>query len=658
MSDTLERLEANRLAEAREANLEMTHVLLADPALTGADRARVLRYHLEALAGLRRWESFEAADTESAQLLEQGVDPIAAADLWTIRGMAQELRGKWADAQQRYQAGIDGLPPEHPEQRAQLLAGVGRTHLVLGNHDASLEAFVEAERLQRTFGIPATSEVLRGLCTFYLYGNNWRLAPESDQQRALRWCERDLDLSQDRPKRRMAAINNLVVALRLAEQNDRADALLEAEYWSEAHRQDPNFGLGANYLVLLDRRGEFQTALTVLETLGALATQQGSPLQRAFVLRRSGNMLDKLERYPEALEAYESAYALYAEHPDATQSLNALYDLLRAQIRVDKSPEVVLATFDTYYERYNEHNGAEARRRLETLQAEYELERKELELQTLSLSQQVQAQELANAKAAQRSTRNVAGLLLLGLLLLSMAVVLLVMNLRLRKRASVHLAEKNAEIEALNRELHRKSHEDPLTGLSNRRSLDERVKSFTEAQGRRSTDSTGPHGFIVFLIDLDHFKSINDQHGHAAGDAVLRHFAAVLRRCAREGDVQARWGGEEFCWICPNLDFDGAKAVCQRLLRAVHDAVFECAGETLEVTCSVGYTTWIPQPSSPGRWERAASLADIALYEAKAGGRDRGVGLEAPLAVTADDSEAGLRKQLADGAMRREVVRP
>lgn len=635
-------LQANSAVEGYEANLALTTALLARSALPPSDLASVLRYHIEAMAGLGRWDLFERADHESARLLEQLTEPDLVVPLWISRGRARELRGNWADAQRMYQVSLDHLPPGLPDLRSQLLAGVGRTHLVLGNYDASLAALLDAERLRREHRLPNDSSVLRGLCTFFIYGGNWDTALEADQKRAVQWCELDVAANEGRPKRRFAAIGNLAFALRLAKDYQRADALLETEYQSKAHQSDPNFGLSANYVGVLERRGDLEGALKVLADLQVLTTRLGSHQERAHTLRRRGGLLDKLGRYSEAVKAYQQAYALYVDHPDAQQQVFVLLGLLRDQIRVDEPPAVVLATFEKYLALYNEHNGAEARRRVERLQARYDLERKE--------------HEIASAREREAATRKVVVLLLVGLLLMSVAAGLLVVNLRLRKRAGLRLAEKNTEIESLNRELRRKSQEDPLTGLNNRRSLDERVKAFMDAQGRRGTDATGPRRFVVFLLDLDHFKSINDRHGHVAGDAVLRQFAGVLQRCARQGDVQARWGGEEFCWLCPDLDFDDAEGVCLRLLRAVNDEAFDIGGQPLKVTCSIGYSTWLAEASAPGRWELATRVADLALYEAKADGRNRGVGLDG-----GDDLEPGLstealRDALASGVLRRHLV--
>lgn len=152
---------------------------------------------------------------------------------------------------------------------------------------------------------------------------------------------------------------------------------------------------------------------------------------------------------------------------------------------------------------------------------------------------------------------------------------------------------------------------DELTGLFNRRQF-LRLAS-------RELDSLAPnrqHGLA--LIDLDHFKRINDVHGHAAGDRVLQTFAAVARACLRDGDVLARYGGEEFVLLLPNGDADRLTACCERLREAF--ACAEPVGVQVErLSLSAGMTLLVAGEDLDDALQRA----DQALYRAKRGGRNR-----------------------------------
>ena len=154
---------------------------------------------------------------------------------------------------------------------------------------------------------------------------------------------------------------------------------------------------------------------------------------------------------------------------------------------------------------------------------------------------------------------------------------------------------------------------DPLTGLYNQRFLMSHLSSLIEnGQGR-------PLG--VLMVDADHFKRVNDQHGHAVGDKALRMIADTLRVNTRPFDTLARYGGEEFVVVMPGTDPADAMAVAERLRSAVESAVVTTPeGQTVHVTLSVGVGCSIAERLTP---EALLHRADTALYQAKRGGRNR-----------------------------------
>lgn len=192
--------------------------------------------------------------------------------------------------------------------------------------------------------------------------------------------------------------------------------------------------------------------------------------------------------------------------------------------------------------------------------------------------------------------------------------------LRAQEEANRELERKVAErTEALreaNRQLQRLSTTDGLTGLKNRRYFDQ--------ESRREFARSVRHGHTITLvfIDIDHFKSFNDTHGHVVGDEVLQRVGQVLMECAgRETDVIARYGGEEFCILLPETDAEGAHAVAERIRVAIEHTEFLINGTRVPLTISLGLASMAPQ-----REEQLADLirrADEALYRAKAAGRNR-----------------------------------
>jgi len=155
---------------------------------------------------------------------------------------------------------------------------------------------------------------------------------------------------------------------------------------------------------------------------------------------------------------------------------------------------------------------------------------------------------------------------------------------------------------------------DDLTSLANRRHMNEVLA----AEERRHPAAGASAGTCIALLDIDHFKRINDRHGHAAGDAVLRSFAATLRAAVREGDVVARWGGEEFLLMLPDTGVDQAAALLERVRVAV--AALAVPGlDGLRVAFSGGVCV----RGAGESFADTINRADKALYRAKSAGRDR-----------------------------------
>ncbi len=164
---------------------------------------------------------------------------------------------------------------------------------------------------------------------------------------------------------------------------------------------------------------------------------------------------------------------------------------------------------------------------------------------------------------------------------------------------------------------------DPLTGLHNRRHFEERLGSELAAAQR--------HGRPVSLLlcDVDHFKRINDEFGHLAGDETLKMVSFVLRGAVRKEDVLARYGGEEFVVVARETPLDGAQSLGERIRRAVQKSRCAWQGHDLGVTVSIGVTVSVGLAEFvPGRTERELiESADRALYLAKQAGRNRVVAL-------------------------------
>jgi diguanylate cyclase len=166
-----------------------------------------------------------------------------------------------------------------------------------------------------------------------------------------------------------------------------------------------------------------------------------------------------------------------------------------------------------------------------------------------------------------------------------------------------------------NEQLRALSATDGLTGLPNHTSWEQAVeREFARCQ-------RSGHPSAVLMLDLDHFKSINDKHGHATGDAVLRKIAEILRSILRAHDVPGRYGGEEFGVLLPGCDAAGAEAIAERIRKRLEAAALG-PGRVLRVTTSIGCAALDAGDAGAAAW---ITRADRALYRAKTAGRNRTV---------------------------------
>jgi diguanylate cyclase (GGDEF)-like protein len=173
------------------------------------------------------------------------------------------------------------------------------------------------------------------------------------------------------------------------------------------------------------------------------------------------------------------------------------------------------------------------------------------------------------------------------------------------KRLQDELRVRNVELEAASRT-------DALTGLPNRRHLQEHLAAAASACRRHGGD------VAVLMVDVDHFKRVNDRLGHAGGDHVLRRIALCLATACRAEDVAGRWGGEEFLVVSPGSSANGATALAERIRAAAEAESIDVEGaERVKVTVSVGVA------SGCGDVDAIVRSADAALYEAKETGRNR-----------------------------------
>tara|TARA_R110002012_G_scaffold309076_1_gene515894 strand:+ start:852 stop:3008 length:2157 start_codon:yes stop_codon:yes gene_type:complete len=203
---------------------------------------------------------------------------------------------------------------------------------------------------------------------------------------------------------------------------------------------------------------------------------------------------------------------------------------------------------------------------------------------------------------------------------------------------TLELSQKNVELQAAYREMEAISLTDKLTGIKNRRFLENHIVADLEKSQRlyddwRDSKTPYPHqgDIVVFMIDMDHFKRVNDEHGHHVGDEVLQQLTKRLARVFRQSDYLVRWGGEEFVGVARFIDRSDAPLLAQRLLDEVSASAFRLSDKVQShYTCSIGYVCYPPilEHSQQTDWKTLIALADGCLYQAKKSGRNAWVGIE------------------------------
>ncbi|MEW9624211.1 ligand-binding sensor domain-containing diguanylate cyclase [Rhodanobacter geophilus] len=229
--------------------------------------------------------------------------------------------------------------------------------------------------------------------------------------------------------------------------------------------------------------------------------------------------------------------------------------------------------------------------------------------------------------------------------------------LRRRNRALATLvAQRTAELAQANQALQRANHAlaqqtitDPLTGLKNRRYLNEHIEHDLAAARRHSRDHGREAQLLFLMVDIDHFKEINDSYGHATGDRVLLQFRDVLLSVTRESDTPVRRGGEEFLIVARFAPPGAGPQFAERIRAAVATHRFDLGdGQHLHLSCSIGFASYPFFASEPDRlhWEQVVNIADECLYAAKRRGRNAWAGVAPMASPPAGNTLDALRKTL------------
>jgi diguanylate cyclase (GGDEF)-like protein len=418
--------------------------------------------------------------------------------------------------------------------------------------------------------------------------------------------------------RRMASPGHIATAL-----GDEYALAVEQKAFAQARRAlfeelalERSMGarqMGATTLVNLSdcflKEGRFREAQDYAAQALEAALDVRSNNDTATARVNLGQALLGLGRVDEGKRQFEAGLATYEKQGDKPELLSVLREYGIALERAGDYRGAVDA-YNRERKLSSEIFAEERQKALMELQEKYEAETKQRRIDALRQENRAAKAELDNRRLQQR---------LWWLLAVVFALVSVVVGLLYRK-----VRRANAELEKRNVLLKRQSALDPLTGLYNRRHFQEYMDM---APHDRRTGEGCTIG-AIFLLDVDHFKSVNDTLGHAAGDAVLKMVAHNLRLALRETDMIVRWGGEEFLAFLPAVAPDGLDEVALRIMQGIPAQPIEYQGVRVPVTVSVGFASFpLSFGTTPLTWERIVNIADMALYQAKAQGRNCACGV-------------------------------
>ncbi len=532
---------------------------------------------------------------EHGLALDEGRSPAQRGLLMACQAWSQMQLGSMEQARQ-ITLEIDPLAREISDQkdRVGLLMRLAQLHYRGGDQITALEAMDEALNLAETHQLNDDLPQVLGNIAIYLTEAG-QFAP------AIEHFERLLAMAESGsavPIPLVPVRYNLARALLL---DQRAEEALEHLEWLlpalQAPGLEPRLATALSMLGSTWRElGDYQQAADYLNQAEQLHQQFDNPGELS-ALRRDQSVLAMDQGDLGAAETLGREALALARQIDYERSiLDALKHLVDVLARRGEYAEAL----ELHRELAGRHQAfleSSQQSRLDALETRLGMQRQARELEELRRSAELQQLQLDKESFG----RQVAWATLIG-------VVVIAVLLAFWQRAN-------------QQRLLLVSRTDALTGLANRRYLTLRMEQL----------AAGQHCAVLLLLDLDHFKQINDTHGHDVGDRVLLEISTLIKRIAKDHDATCgRWGGEEFALFLADADVDKARELADDLLSDIASlALQDGQGRSVAVTASLGFAplNGLLRDSGQEVWEPALKCADLLLYRAKHAGRNRGFGV-------------------------------
>lgn len=516
---------------------------------------------------------------EARALADQSASPIAQLAWNRALGNVYSKLGNFEKALGHYLAALrlaDQVPKRQARAKLDQLNSLGSLYWAMKEPQKSVEYLDQALALAPQVGSAATLTALkinRGNALTDLGRANEALA---DYQDALKYS--------------------------------RASGLVESEIvvlinLADHYLRLRNYDLAATFA---------RQALTQAEKTGSKSSGAIARANLGFAMAGQGNLHEGVPHINAAIAIYHETGAradeegLLAELSDMYEKAGLYREALSSSRRQFKLSRDIFK--------------ADQAKAISALQEQFNAEQRLKQIEILARENKLKDAELVNRQLQQFVT-------LLGTAVALMSAGFILLLYRRVRLSNQRLKEANSQLE-----FH--SVRDPLTGLYNRRSFLDLMKRRPSPNegGRREPAVENQDGLMI--LDIDHFKPINDTWGHAAGDAVLVEVAQRLRSTVRETDMVLRWGGEEFLVYSPRANPQHLKGLAERLLEAIGGKPVMVGGQSIPVTVTAGFIALPYSGISEAicNWEKALQIADMALYTGKVNGRNRAYGV-GPLRV-------------------------
>jgi diguanylate cyclase (GGDEF)-like protein len=596
-SDELERLEYVGRAQPETARVALLRYV--DTLRTDDPR------HLETLMeiGSEYTALNQGDDVEQVAIRIEALSdrvPLARPAAMLLRGQWMASHGEVSKAERQFIEASALLPSKAPDYlRLRLLMSSALVKNRAGHYEEAMLRYNQALKLVDEIG-PAWRRIdLRTLIAVVLLGagqtdkvaeinrEQMRLATESGDE---------FGMSAAYTMRAILFSRGIDGGMVLA---DWRAALEHARLGGSKHQIILGMANIADYYLV---HGDFQTAYDMSQKVLPMAREVNDLPTQSVAYANTGLALIAMKRKDEGLPLVHESMSI-DERTSSTGSVSDSAKELGGYLERAGYLDDALVAYHQYRQLSDELNQQDRQRALIELQESFANENRQHELDMLSREGRLKDEQLLHhdLQVKQWTAAGFASLLLFAV------VATLARRLRVR----------NQLLSVSNEQLRIQAEIDPLTGLSNRHHL----QAVMAERPGKGLDGT------LYLIDVDHFKQINDQCGHAGGDTVLVEIARRLRQALRDDDLIVRWGGEEFLVLVRPLPQVEAEALAQRLLCALADALVIHDGKAVPISASIGFglfpmRTSAPQADLDVNWERAISLVDTAMYLAKAHGRN------------------------------------